>query len=94
MNSQDGPGVVAACLQERLAGPRAVTGRAGSTAQIIQVDDSCFRQIGATRALQIVGEYGWHLPEDTARYAPKWLVLRRSAEVPEYQRQFGTHTPR
>lgn len=64
----------------------------GKRAQIIQVDDS-FRQIGVTRALQIAREYGGNLPEDTARYAPKWLVLRRSAEAPEYQRQFWTHTP-
>ncbi|MFF7548066.1 hypothetical protein ACFZCU_31170 [Streptomyces canus] len=47
------------------------------------MDDSYFRQIGATRALQIAGEHGWHVPEDSLRYAPKWLVLRRSADLYE-----------
>jgi hypothetical protein len=84
-------GQVEARLRERLAGLPAVA-RTGS-AHIVQVDDSYFRQIGATRALQIAGEYGWHLPEDTARYAPKWLVLRRSVEEPELQRQFVTSGP-
>lgn len=84
---------VEARLRERLAGLPAVAGRAGSAARVVQVDDSYFRQIGATRALQIAGEYGWHLPEDTIRYAPKWLVLRRPAETPDCQRPFAKPTP-
>ncbi|MFF4207542.1 hypothetical protein ACFYZ8_43705 [Streptomyces sp. NPDC001668] len=81
-------------LRERLADLPAASGRARSAAQVVQVDDSYFRQLGATRALQIAGEHGWHLPEDTARYAPKWLVLRRrSVEGPEHQRQFVSPAP-
>lgn len=88
-------GQVEARLRERLAQAPAAAGRAGGAAQTLQVDDSFFRQIGATRALQIAGEYGWHLPEDTARYAPKWLVLRRPAEVHEHQhqQQYAVHSP-
>jgi hypothetical protein len=89
-------GQVEVRLRERLAHPApAAAGRAGAVARTLQVDDSYFRQIGATRALQIAGEYGWHLPEDTARYAPKWLVLRRPAEAHDHhhQQQHAIHSP-
>jgi hypothetical protein len=52
-------------------------------ARTILVDDSYFRQIGVTRALQIAGEHGWRLPEDSVRCAPKWLVLHRSTDLYE-----------
>ncbi|WP_309051434.1 hypothetical protein, partial [Streptomyces sp.] len=76
-------GAVEARLRERITSLPAADGRPADTPRTIQVDDSYYRQIGATRALQIAREYGWHLPEDTARYAPTWLVLRRPAEPSE-----------
>lgn len=80
------PGEVEALLRERLTSLTAADGRPAGTPRTIQVDDSYFRQIGATRALQIAQEYGWHLPAEAARYAPTWLVLRRLAE-PSGQRR-------
>lgn len=69
---------VEARLRERITGHP-------DSADILQIDDSHYRQIGATRALQIAGEYGWHLPEDSLRHAPRWLVLRRGAQPPDHR---------
>lgn len=77
-------GQTEARLRERLVGHETAAGGGGGKAQaIIRIDDSYFRQIGASRALQIAAEYGWYLPEDTKRYAPTWLLLHRSTQEPQ-----------
>ena len=47
----------------------------------VEIHDSYFRQLGATRALHVAREYGYAPNADGMKDLPRWLVLRRTDDM-------------
>ncbi|GHK04765.1 hypothetical protein SY2F82_65620 [Streptomyces sp. Y2F8-2] len=52
----------------------------------VEIHNSYFRQLGATRALQVAREYGYLPTSDGTRDLPGWLILRRADGLGELDR--------